>query len=58
MPLAPDALHVSDIKTELGNRILTHLVDSGWCVEYEYPDSAIDKGIDFDAYKPRSPTSK
>ena len=39
-----------DIKTELGNRILSLLLQRGWVVEYEYPDSTIDKGIDYDAY--------
>lgn len=50
MQATPDSLHITDINTELGNRILTHLVDAGWRVEYEYPESTIDKGIDFDAY--------
>ena len=44
------AMIVADIETELGNRVLTELVRAGWAVEYEYPDSTIDKGIDFDAY--------
>lgn len=41
---------VGGINTELGNRIIGHLLLRGWVVEYEYPDSTIDKGIDFDAY--------
>ena len=36
---------VADIKTDVGNRVLMELVRAGWVVEYEYPDSAIDKGI-------------
>ena len=41
---------LTDIKTELGNRILSLLLQRGWVVEYEYPDTTIDKGIDYDAY--------
>jgi hypothetical protein len=50
-PLKPQpTITVANIRTELGNRVLTELVRAGWVVEYAYPDSAIDKGIDFDAY--------
>ncbi len=47
---SPPTMTVADIKTEVGNRVLTQLVRAGWVVEYEYPNSTIDKGIDFDAY--------
>lgn len=47
---AGPTITVCDIETGLGNRVLTQLVRAGWVVEYEYPDSAIDKGIDFNAY--------
>jgi mannose-6-phosphate isomerase-like protein (cupin superfamily) len=51
--LAPEdtpTITVSDIKTALGNHALVQLVHAGWVIEYQYPDSTIDKGIDFDAY--------
>lgn len=43
-------LIVTDIKTEVGNDVLTQLARAGWRVAYEYPLTAFDKGIDFDAY--------
>lgn len=42
---------VTGIETKLGNRVLMELLQAGWVLEYAYPDSSIDKGIDFDAYK-------
>ena len=50
VPDAAPTITVSGIETELGNRVIGHLVARGWVVAYEYPDSTIDKGIDFDAY--------
>lgn len=50
-PEAEPTLAVTDIKTDVGNHVLTQLVRAGWTVEYEYPlIAAFDKGIDFDAY--------
>lgn len=47
---SPSTICVSDIQTELGNQVLRVLLQSGWQIEYEYPDTAMDKGIDFNAY--------
>ena len=44
-------LSATGIKTDIGNRILHTLVQSGWRVDYAYPDTMIDKGVDFDRYK-------
>lgn len=49
-PESPLTSKRTDIPTELGNRVLRTLLQSGWVIEYEYPDTAVDKGIDFNAY--------
>jgi hypothetical protein len=52
MPLPDSApmLTVADIKTDVGNDILTQLVRAGWVVKGEYALTAFDKGIDYDSY--------
>ena len=41
---------IEDINSELGNSILSELVQCGWEVTEEYAKDAFDKGIDFDSY--------
>jgi hypothetical protein len=45
-----EAMPFEGIKTDAGNALLKRLVEEGWRVVSEYPDSMFDKGIDFDFY--------
>jgi len=41
-------MKVTDIKTEVGNKILEDLASQGWKTIREYSPVAFDKGVDFD----------
>jgi len=51
-------MKVTDIKTEVGNKILEDLASQGWKTIREYSPVAFDKGVDFDSYTLRKGKSE